>query len=49
MVAEAALGVNTYVPLGGTGPDLRFCVPNNRTAIVTEKMSAPILTLCHFL
>ena len=41
--------VNRCVPLGGTQPDLRFCVPNNETAIVTEKVATPILTLCLFL
>jgi mannose-6-phosphate isomerase-like protein (cupin superfamily) len=37
MVAQSAAPVNTCVPLGGTVSDLRLFVPNNRTAIVTEK------------
>jgi hypothetical protein len=49
MVVPPAAPVNTYVPLGGTRPDLRFFVPNNRTETVTEMATAPILTVCHFL
>jgi hypothetical protein len=49
MLVRRAVPVNTYVPLGGTRLTCVFCVPNNRTAVVTEKGAAPILTVCHFL
>jgi hypothetical protein len=49
MILQPSALVNRCVPLGGTQPDLRFCVPNNETAIVTEKVATPILTLCLFL